>query len=194
MDLNKNSWLFSPGGEVEAKPLPRLIQEMRRPERRIGGNGKTYWARRGMYVMVQYSSRGLEGLYRVDIRSGRETELSVYEGAVEAAGQEGSVVVGERQRVSAADGRFVSEPFSLIARRDDFATWNDAREALFARGSSRSSSYLPAEYSDYGYELDSYGSWVDEADYGYVWVPRVLDSVWRPYSYGRWVWYPVIGR
>ena len=42
-------------------------------------------------------------------------------------------------------------------------------------------------------ELDDNGSWVNEADYGYVWVPRVMDSVWRPYSYGRWVWYPIIG-
>ena len=70
MDLNRNSWLFSIKG-IEAKPLPRLIQEMRRTERRIGGNGSTYWARRGMYVSVQYSSRGLEGLYRVDESSGQ---------------------------------------------------------------------------------------------------------------------------
>ncbi|MCX6558971.1 MAG: hypothetical protein NTZ26_00520 [Candidatus Aminicenantes bacterium] len=134
-----------------------------------------------------------EGLYRIDVRQSRETELSVFEGAAEAAGQEGSIAVAERQRVSAADGRFTSEPLSLMARRDDFSAWNDTREALFARSSGQSASYLPAEYSDYATELDDNGSWVNEADYGYVWVPRVLDSVWRPYSSGRWVWYPIIG-
>jgi hypothetical protein len=134
-----------------------------------------------------------EGLYRIDVRQNRQTEFSVYEGAAEAAGQEGSIAVEDRQRISAADGRITSEPFSLIARRDDFSVWNDTREALFARSSGQSASYLPAEYSDYATELDDNGSWVNEADYGYVWVPRVLDSVWRPYSSGRWVWYPIIG-
>ena len=56
-----------------------------------------------------------EGLYRVDVRPSRETEFSVYEGSAEAAGQEGSIVIEARQRVSAADGRFTTEP--LLADR-----------------------------------------------------------------------------
>jgi hypothetical protein len=40
----------------------------------------------------------------------------------------------------------------------------------------------------YFYEhLSPYGTWVNNAPYGYVWVPRVGYS-WRPYTYGRWVW------
>ena len=133
-----------------------------------------------------------EGLYRVDVRSG-ETVLSVLEGSAEGAGQSGSIVIEAGQSVSAVDGSFASEPVSLMARRDDFSAWNDTRDALFASRTTRTTSYLPAEYADYEYELDSYGSWVDEADYGYVWVPRGMGADWRPYSNGRWVWYPVIG-
>lgn len=29
--------------------------------------------------------------------------------------------------------------------------------------------------------------------YGYVWAPGGMDPVWRPYSYGRWVWLPLCG-
>lgn len=71
MELNKESRLFSMQS-VEIKPLPRLIQEMRRPERRIGGFGATYWAHPGMYVSVQFSrSAGLDGLYWQDEKSGQ---------------------------------------------------------------------------------------------------------------------------
>ncbi len=35
--------------------------------------------------------------------------------------------------------------------------------------------------------LSPYGTWVHNSPYGYVWVPRV-ESRWRPYAFGRWVW------
>lgn len=37
-------------------------------------------------------------------------------------------------------------------------------------------------------ELEPYGQWVDDPEYGYVWVPDVEDPEFRPYSTnGRWV-------
>lgn len=69
MDLNKNSLLFSTQG-VELKPLPKLIQEIRRPGRHVGGYGAAYWARPGMYVTVQFSD-GFDGLYWQDEKSGQ---------------------------------------------------------------------------------------------------------------------------
>ena len=69
IELNKDSRLFS-ARSVEIKPLPRFIQEMRRPGRQVGGNGSTYWARPGMYVFVQYSD-GFDGLYWNDEKSGQ---------------------------------------------------------------------------------------------------------------------------
>ncbi len=132
-----------------------------------------------------------EGLYRVDVRDNRETEFSVYEGAAEAAGEGDSRTVNDRQRISASDGRFVSAPFSLLDRRDEFGNWNDTRDGLYARKLDRS--YLPAEYSDYENELNQNGDWVDEGSYGSVWVPRSTYSDWQPYTYGRWAWYPIIG-
>jgi hypothetical protein len=132
------------------------------------------------------------GAYRVDVRENRETEFSVLSGSAEAAGEEGSVAIDEGQRISAAGGRFTSETGSLLARRDDFGSWNENRDGLYARGTS-GQSYLPAEYADYESELADNGSWVNESEYGNVWVPRGIGSDWRPYSYGRWVWYPIIG-
>ena len=132
-----------------------------------------------------------EGLYRVDVRENRETEFSVLSGQAEAAGEEGSVLVKSGEQVVAANGRFVSQPVSLSLRRDEFNSWNETRDALFARSAART--YLPAEYSDYESELADNGRWTYESSYGNVWIPTVSSADWRPYSYGRWVWYPIIG-
>jgi hypothetical protein len=132
-----------------------------------------------------------EGLYRLDVRENRESELSVLEGEAEASGEEGSLVVRSSERVTAADGRFVEDAGRSAASIDDFRSWNDSRDAVFARPASRT--YLPAEYADYETELSDSGSWSYEPDYGNVWVPRTTYVDWRPYHDGRWVWYPIIG-
>lgn len=36
--------------------------------------------------------------------------------------------------------------------------------------------------------LQSYGDWREVGDYGYCWQPRDVDSDWRPYSDGRWLY------
>ncbi len=131
------------------------------------------------------------GLYRLDVSSNSRTDLSVYSGQAEAAGEDGSVLVRSGEMITAAEGRWSGGPSGLFARRDDFESWNESRDALYARRLSRT--YLPADYADYDYELADYGRWCYEADYGYVWVPTIYDAGWRPYYHGRWVWYPIIG-
>jgi hypothetical protein len=132
-----------------------------------------------------------EGLYRFDVRN-EESEIYVFEGSVEAAGEESSLLVSSEERLIASEGGFNSDPVRFYAGLDDrFSEWNRSRDALYSRASARS--YLPAELSEYEVELADNGRWVYEQPYGYVWIPYVVHHDWRPYYYGRWVWYPVIG-
>ena len=132
-----------------------------------------------------------EGLYRFDIRE-EESELYVIEGSVEAAGEEGSLLVCSEERLIASDGSFNSDPVRFYASLDgSFSGWNRSRDALHSRSVARG--YLPAELDEYEVELADNGRWVYERPYGYVWVPYVVHQDWRPYYYGRWAWYPVIG-
>jgi hypothetical protein len=132
------------------------------------------------------------GLYRLDVTEKGETRLAVVEGRLEAAGETGSLEVGSGQSLVAKNGNLMSRPDNLYAEADDFGRWNQSRDSLLA--SRNSSSYLPQELDEYGSELDEYGDWHYEADYGYVWVPEVdRYHDWHPYYYGRWVWYPIIG-
>lgn len=133
-----------------------------------------------------------EGLYRIDVLENKETALFVFEGAVEAAGEEGSLVVEGEQKLVVSSGYFSSDPVYFYGRLEDsFSQWNSSRDALYAQ--SASSKYLPPELEEYEVELANNGRWVYERPYGYVWVPRVYHNVWRPYYYGRWIWYSVIG-
>lgn len=132
-----------------------------------------------------------EGLFRFDVKAAHMTEVFVHEGSLEAAAEGGSVAVRSLESVAAADGRLLADPDYFYSRTDEFDDWNSSRDSLLARRNDRR--YLPQELDAYEEELDGNGTWVYERPYGYVWVPVVSQSAWRPYLYGRWVWYPVIG-
>lgn len=132
-----------------------------------------------------------EGLYRFNVVANGQTEVLVSEGSLEAAGEEGSVVVHARESVSAEDGRLLGAPAYSNARTDAFDQWNASRDALFAQRSTKG--YLPSQIDEYQEELDQNGQWTYEQPYGYVWSPYGVDADWRPYMYGRWSWYPYLG-
>ena len=133
-----------------------------------------------------------EGLYRLNVRENRETELLVFRGAMEAAGEEGSLLVEKGQRLIVASGHFSSNPTYFYAELDDgFHQWSEYRDSLLNRRVTKT--YLPSELYEYEVELAYNGRWVYERPYGHVWVPYVSHYDWRPYYYGRWIWYPIIG-
>jgi hypothetical protein len=132
------------------------------------------------------------GVYRIDIRENRETEILVFSGVVEASGEEGSALVKKGQKLAVSDGRFQGQPSAFFAAPDDaFDRFNDDREAKVGREVARK--YLSGELEDYEGELDENGDWVYENPFGYVWIPRGMAAGWMPYTYGRWTWLPMAG-
>ncbi len=133
-----------------------------------------------------------EGLYRIDVKENTDTEVLVFRGLIEAAGEEGSILVKAGQRLEAAEGRFPSRPSQFMAAATDgFDRWNDSRNVEVSKRLPKR--YMPTDLEDYEYELGQYGDWTYLAPYGYVWVPRGIDEGWRPYSNGRWTWLPISG-
>jgi hypothetical protein len=132
-----------------------------------------------------------EGLYRFNVDANGQTEVVVLEGSLEAAGEEGSLVVRDHQSLFASDGRLLGEPADSSSGLDAFDRWNESRDALFAQRSS--TRYMPSDIDEYEEELDQNGRWAYEQPYGYVWTPSGVDDDWRPYMYGRWEWYAGLG-
>jgi hypothetical protein len=80
-----------------------------------------------------------------------------------------------------------SDPeFQVVAAApyDNWDRWNEDRDRFLE--SSRSYDHMSRDIYG-GEDLDQYGRWVNDPQYGSVWAPNVA-SGWAPYRDGRWVW------
>ena len=68
---------------------------------------------------------------------------------------------------------------------DDFEDWCQSRDQR--ENSSLSARYVSRDVDGY-YDLDDYGDWHNDSDYGPVWIPRGVDQGWAPYQVGHWVY------
>ncbi|HNT43216.1 MAG TPA: FecR family protein, partial [Syntrophorhabdaceae bacterium] len=127
---------------------------------------------------------------RVDVYDGGISEVSVYQGEVQALQQKGRMPVRAGERLAlAADGSIPR--VTGLRSADEWQRWNTERDrATFAAVSTgESTAYLPEELRTYSSDLDANGQWVYTPEYDYVWVPTVITvSTWSPYRFGRWVW------
>ena len=72
-----------------------------------------------------------------------------------------------------------------VPQGDAFSAWNDERDRAIDR--SASARYVSPAMTG-AEELDRYGRWEQDADYGALWVPTVVAVGWAPYSSGHWAW------
>jgi hypothetical protein len=125
------------------------------------------------------------GRYRIDADPQRgDSRLAVFEGRAALrtgenriaipAGQ--SVVVWGEDRPAFAMQRVFST---------EFDRWANARDSRWVeRNATRYVSTYMTGYED----LDQYGEWIQEPDYGPLWIPTRVQRDWVPYRYGHWAW------
>jgi hypothetical protein len=121
------------------------------------------------------------GRLRVDAERVRDTSfVSVFDGValVEDGDSQLTLRAGRRAEVGDDDVR------TMTAVRDAFDEWALVRDRY--DDNAASSRYVTSEMTGYE-DLDRYGSWRDDADYGPLWIPTV-SSTWVPYRDGSWTW------
>jgi hypothetical protein len=122
---------------------------------------------------------------RVEVGPDGTTKITVRHGDVEVASPRGTERVHEGSmmmvRGSADDPEYqiVNAP-----ARDGWDGWNDERDAYLSR--SQSDRYVNSDMTG-TQDLDPYGRWGYDPNYGNVWTPNVAPG-WAPYSNGQWVW------
>jgi len=124
------------------------------------------------------------GSYRALVRDDT-TDFDVLSGGLSAAanGEETSVYAGETLEVTARPS--LKLDIYEAPAPDAFDRWSEARDA--ARDVSESARYV--DQGVLGYEdLDSSGDWIEDSEYGNVWVPAGVSQEWAPYSDGAWIW------
>jgi hypothetical protein len=121
------------------------------------------------------------GRVRIDAERVRDTSaVNVFDGAalVESGGSQLTVRAGKRAEVTDDDMRTAG------AVQDGFDSWSAARDKLEDRAAS--SRYVTTEMTGYE-DLDRYGSWRTDSEYGPLWTPSVAAD-WVPYRDGSWTW------
>ncbi len=126
------------------------------------------------------------GHYRIEAGSdGNYTVISVRAGEGESTGngQSFTLHAGQRGTLSGTDSLYADvEP---LYASDEFDNWSDFRDHRYE--SSRSSAYLAPDVVGYE-DLDQFGDWRDDSNYGHVWFPNQVAGGWAPYHEGHWDW------
>jgi hypothetical protein len=126
------------------------------------------------------------GAFRIDVNeNGDLSGVTVIrgEGEVTAGGKTYAIHSGER-----GDFDGVEEVRSNIDRApgpDDLDRWASDRD--LKEDNAVSARYVSRDMVGYD-DLDDYGDWRDEPEYGHVWYPRHVEADWAPYSTGYWSW------
>ncbi len=123
------------------------------------------------------------GDYRVDVEADGTALLSVRRGKAEIDAGNGATQVREGEQARLGRDERTAEVHDL-GRPDEFDDWADERERQLNGQETRR--YVSSEVVGYE-DLDTYGDWRTEAEYGPVWYPRVAVG-WSPYSLGSWSW------
>ena len=124
------------------------------------------------------------GAFRIDVsEEGDSARVTVIrgEGEVTAGGKTYPVHAGERAEFRGIDN--IEYNVERAPAPDGLDTWAQSREQK--EDNSISGKYVSPDTPGYG-DLDDYGTWSNEPNYGNVWYPNDVGPDWAPYSNGYW--------
>jgi len=128
------------------------------------------------------------GVYRFRIASnGSLTFVVVRQGQAEitGGGQAFNLTMGNSASISGTGD--LNYNIEIAPQPDDFDLWSQDRDAEEARYQQQQQQNLPS--SVIGYEdMNHYGDWQTDNDYGRVWYPTTVAAGWAPYRNGHWAW------
>jgi hypothetical protein len=130
-----------------------------------------------------------EGVYRIQVNSPSNTEVTVRKGEAEVTTPQGSATVEKNQVIYVKGTDAPEYQIAKAERKDDWDDWNNDRDRAIA--DAQSWRYADRQYTG-GQDLDRYGHWTYVPDYDWCWTPYV-NAGWVPYADGRWVWEPYWG-
>lgn len=132
------------------------------------------------------------GRFRVDIGAdGRAATVTVFAGSATVYGEndaQQNVYAGRSYRF--ADASLALVEVSDIAGGDAFDAWCNDRDQRYT--DAMTPQYVSTEVVG-AEDLDDYGSWIVEPEYGEIWFPATIAVGWAPYRFGHWVWIPPWG-
>jgi hypothetical protein len=117
--------------------------------------------------------------------NGGSTMINVREGEGEVTGGGDSWDLHSGQSYAFAGSDQLSYDAQPLPGFNDFEAWCQTRDQR--ENNSPSAKYVSRDVDGY-YDLDDYGDWSNDGDYGSVWYPRSVATDWQPYHAGHWVY------
>ncbi len=117
--------------------------------------------------------------------NGNSTTIIVREGAGQVTGGGDSWDLSSNQQYTFNGTDQLSYDAQAAPDFDDFEAWCQSRDQR--ENNSISAQYVSRDVDGY-YDLDQYGEWSEQPDYGPVWYPRDVAADWVPYHVGHWVY------
>jgi hypothetical protein len=125
------------------------------------------------------------GTYRVDIsEDGKSTRVTDFDGRATVYGEGGAqrlVIAGRSYEF--ADSSLNEVTVNAIEGGDDFDAWCNSRNQRYS--AAPNDQYVSPDVVG-AQDLDQYGNWQSDPDYGQVWYPTNVAPDWSPYSDGYW--------
>lgn len=147
-----------------------------------------------MSVVTQGDNQTVEtvflqpGFYLVSAALGyAPAALTVRGGQAEVRVNGAPVVVnrGNNLVIDANGARF--ERYAAASGNGGFEAWATARDRRYDRYAASNGGGVD-QWMVGARELDQYGSWDNDYEYGRIWYPGTVASNWAPFRYGRWSW------
>ena len=128
----------------------------------------------------------LAGTYRIDVQQSGDTTVTVSTGEAEVTA--GTAVFPVRLRQTAAVTGLDTPSYQITTASplDDWDRWCQARDQK--EDQVASAQYVPRDEMSGVEDLDQYGRWDNDPDFGPVWTPTVMVVGWAPYHFGHWAW------
>jgi hypothetical protein len=142
----------------------------------------------GREMRVTHSSH-----FRVDV-SESNAEVAMFKGEAELA-NDSSVRLKNDQTLTfdrGGDAQLAQSNIGSGVTDEPSDAWDKQREDAVERYAQQNE----VANSPYAYgmsDLAQYGSYYNDASYGWVWRPYGVGNAWDPYNNGAWMWYPGSG-
>ncbi|HLK15065.1 MAG TPA: DUF6600 domain-containing protein [Fimbriimonadaceae bacterium] len=129
------------------------------------------------------SSVKASGPAEIRVGVGSLVEVACTGGTAEVLGKQGQAALRPQERLEIHD-QVAPYQVTEIPSSDQWDRFNWNRDVTYRHHNN----HVPPNIDLVAGNLDTYGTWHNDPRHGYVWVPRVYETGWRPYHNGHWVW------
>ena len=125
------------------------------------------------------------GEYRLSVDNASSTSVAIRNGSaqVQISDQQTVDLAAGQRGLYGANGSYA---VTQAGPPDDFDRWSQQRQARWVADQA-AAQYVSTDAVGYQ-DLNDYGQWQEEPDYGSVWFPTQVAEDWVPYSTGHWAW------